>query len=211
MKNILCFGDSNTWGYNPRTKGRYPWGIRWTSKLQSLLGAGEYNVIEQGLCGRTTVYEDVFRPDRKGIDSLHKVLEQINRIDMVILMLGTNDCKKCYGNLASEIAEGIAACLDVILKYVAPENILLISPITLGDEVWRDEFDPEFDKESVQTSKELKYEYSKVAKQKEVCFLAASEHANPCEADQEHLDETGHARLADAIYNSIQLDSLKSA
>lgn len=211
MKNILCFGDSNTWGYDPETKERYPWGIRWTSRLQSMLETGNFSVIEQGLCGRTTVYEDIVRPGRKGIDSLRTVLEQIHGIDLVILMLGTNDCKKYYRNSASEIANGIADCLDLILEYVAPENILLVSPITLGNDVWKEEFDPEFDQESVQISKKLKYEYSKVAERKKVRFLAASEYASPSAADQEHMDETGHARLADAIYHYIQQFSLKSA
>lgn len=211
MKNILCFGDSNTWGYNPKTKGRYPWGIRWTSKLQNRLDTRDFNIIEQGLCGRTTIYEDISRPDRKGIDSLRKAFEQINKIDLVIIMLGTNDCKKYYRNSAQEIAKGIAECLDVILEYVAPENILLVSPITLGNDVWKDEFDPEFDIESVQTSKYLKYEYSKVATQKKVRFLAASEYAKPSVADQEHLDEIGHSKLASAIYNSIQHINLRSA
>lgn len=211
MKNILCFGDSNTWGFNPKTREQYPWGIRWTSKLQKMLETREFNVIEQGLCGRTTVYEDISRPDRRGIDSLRKVFQQINRIDMVIIMLGTNDCKKYYRNSAQEIAKGVSECLDVILEYVAPENILLVSPITLGNDVWKDEYDPEFDEESVQTSKYLKYEYSKVAVQKKVHFLAASEYAKPSVADQEHLDETGHAKLANAIYKHIQYINLKSA
>ncbi|MDD7403015.1 MAG: hypothetical protein PUH02_03620 [bacterium] len=132
------------------------------------------------------------------------MLEQNSEIDMVILMLGTNDCKKYYKNSAVEIAKGIADCLDIILEYVAPENVLLVSPILLGKDVWKDEFDPEFDKESVQISKKLKYEYSKVANQKKVHFLAASEYASPSVADQEHLDESGHARLADAIYDCIR-------
>lgn len=211
MKNILCFGDSNTWGYNPDTKGRYPWGVRWTSKLQNKLEPKEYNIIEQGLCGRTTVYEDISRPNRKGIDTLSEVLNNTNDIDYVIIMLGTNDCKKYYKNSAREIAKGVEKCLDVILEHVAPENILLISPITLGNSVWKDEFDPEFDIESVETSKYLKKEYIKVANEKNVNFLAASEYASPSKADQEHLDESGHTQLANAIYDSICKIDLKSA
>lgn len=63
-------------------------------------------------------------------------------------MLGTNDCKTYYGNSANEIANGVDQCLDLVLKYFSPEKVLLVSPIQLGEEVWRDEYDPEFIKKS---------------------------------------------------------------
>ena len=56
MKTILCYGDSNTYGYNPVTGGRWPEDIRWTGRLQQLLG-DEYKVIEEGCNGRTTMYK----------------------------------------------------------------------------------------------------------------------------------------------------------
>ena len=205
MQNILCFGDSNTWGYNPATKERYPWGVRWTSKLQEKLRSRDIKIIEQGLCGRTTIYEDISRPDKRGIDTLYTIFEEFDQIDSVIIMLGTNDCKKHYNHSSAEIAEGIAECLDVILKHVKPENVLLVSPIVLGENVWRDEFDPDFDLKSVYVSKYLKNEYKKVAKQKKVNFLAASDYALPSEIDQEHMDENSHHRLANAIYERVRV------
>ena len=97
MNNLLCFGDSNTWGYNPESGERYPWGIRWTSRLQEMLGRQGVRIIEEGLCGRTTVFEDRSRPDRRGIDALPGIFQKEKSIDAVILMLGTNDCKAAYG------------------------------------------------------------------------------------------------------------------
>lgn len=206
MKNILCFGDSNTWGYNPVTKDRYPWGIRWTSKLQEKLNNDEVHILEQGLCGRTTVFEDRTRPDRKGINTLKKIFSETKDIDSVIIMLGTNDCKTYYGNTEDEIAKGVEECLDLVLSYLSPEKILLVSPIQLGEEVWKDEFDPEFNRNSVLVSKRLKAAYEKVAKERNIHFLAASEYAGPSNSDQEHLDEKGHSALADAIFNSVKLN-----
>lgn len=204
MENILCFGDSNTWGYNPNTKERYPWGIRWTSKLQEKFSRDDVHIIEQGLCGRTTVFEDISRPARKGVNTLKEIFSKTNIIDSVILMLGTNDCKTYYGNTEQDIAEGVEQCLDLVLKYIAPEKVLLISPIQLGENVWKDEFDPEFNRNSVQVSKKLKDAYEKAAKKKNVHFLAASEYASPSDADQEHMDERGHSDLAEAIFNSVK-------
>lgn len=203
MKNILCFGDSNTWGYNPVNGERFSKDIRWTSRLQNRLDSEQINVVEEGLCGRTTVYEDQTRPNRKGIDSIVPAFSKNKDIDTVILMLGTNDCKTYYDNSAEEIANGVDRCLDRILEYVNPEDVLLISPIRLGDEVWRDEYDPEFNSESVNVSKHLKQEYLKVARKKKVHFIAASDYVSPSVTDQEHMDPEGHRVLADVIYDKI--------
>ena len=70
MKKVLCFGDSNTWGYNPSTKDRFPKEIRWTGILQGKLGSEDTKIIEEGLVGRTTVYEDEKRPGLRGIDNI---------------------------------------------------------------------------------------------------------------------------------------------
>lgn len=204
MRNILCFGDSNTWGYNPENKERFPVNIRWTGKLQKKLESSDIHIIEQGLCGRTTAFEDISRPDRNGVIALDKFFEKADHIDSVILMLGTNDCKTYFGNSEKEIADGVSKCLDLILKYVAPEQVLLISPIQLGENVWKAEYDPEFGVNSVLVSKRLREEYRKIAQEKGVHFLAASDYANPSEADQEHLDINGHKELAKAIYKSVK-------
>ena len=206
MKNILCFGDSNTWGYNPRTKERFPWGVRWTSRLQEKLDENNFHIIEQGLCGRTTVFEDETRPDRNGAITLEEIFSETNDIDSVILMLGTNDCKTYFGNTEIDITNGVEKCLDLVLQHIAPENVLLVSPIILGDDVWRDEFDPEFNRNSVVVSKKLKEQYEKLAKEKNVHFLAASEFAVPSVSDQEHMDEIGHSDLANAIFESVRRD-----
>lgn len=206
MKNILCFGDSNTWGYNPHTKGRFPQDIRWTGRLQEKLDEKNVHIIEQGLCGRTTVFEDETRPNRKGINTLKEIFDETSDIDSVILMLGTNDCKTYFGNTANEIAKGVEECLDLVLQHISPEKVLLVSPIVLGDEVWKDEFDPDFNVNSVAVSKNLKAAYEKVAKERNVHFLAASEYANPSVSDQEHMDEVGHSDLANAIFESVRRD-----
>lgn len=75
MKQLLCYGDSNTWGLIPGTKDRYSWGVRWTSILQEHLQKKDVRVLEEGLCGRTTVFEDCYRNDRRGLATLPFILE----------------------------------------------------------------------------------------------------------------------------------------
>ncbi|MBR3645305.1 MAG: arylesterase [Lachnospiraceae bacterium] len=209
MNQVLCFGDSNTWGYNPYTKGRYPVGVRWTSRLKDKLSGEHINILEEGLCGRTTIYEDETRPGRKGIDSIREIFNDNTNIDGVVIMLGTNDCKTYNNSSAKEIAHGIDDCLDIVLRHVSAENVLLLSPIHLGEKVWQEGYDTEFNKKSVVISKALKYEYKKVARRRGVHFLSASDYAVPSKVDQEHLNESGHRKLADIIYKKlIQMNSV---
>ena len=205
MKKVLCFGDSNTWGYNPSTKDRFPKEIRWTGILQGKLGSEDTKIIEEGLVGRTTVYEDEKRPGLRGIDNIIKIFESKKDVDIdaVVLMLGTNDCKTANHTTPKDIAGGIDRCLDIILKYVPAEKVLLISPIHLGEYVWKDEYDPAFNEGSVRVSKGLKKEYQRIARRRGVSFLAAADYVSPSSKDQEHLNEVGHSKLADIIYNKL--------
>ena len=119
MKSILAFGDSNTWGLVPgsKTLERYPDTVRWTGILQK--SVSDTRIIEEGLCGRTTVFEDALRPGRKGVASLSISLESQCPVDAVILMLGTNDCKAFYNVTPETIGLGIEQCVNEIEKYVS--------------------------------------------------------------------------------------------
>lgn len=202
MKRILCFGDSNTYGYIPDGSGRYGADIRWTGILQNKL-AGRAVVIEEGLCGRTTVFGDALRCGRRGADLLPVLLESHTPLDLVIMMLGTNDCKTVYGASAEVIGKGIRQLIGQIRTHAPKAEILLLSPIWLGEDVWRQEYDPEFCQESVLTSKRLKEIYRGIAEENHCLFLAASDVAQPSAIDQEHLDADGHGRLAAAVHEMV--------
>ena len=95
MRRILCFGDSNTWGYDPATGERFDEQTRWTGVLQAALG-GDYTVIEEGLNGRTTVWDDPIEGHKNGHEYLVPCLETHRPLDLVVLMLGTNDLKRRF-------------------------------------------------------------------------------------------------------------------
>ena len=204
MKHILAFGDSNTWGMIPGIKPpkRYPDNVRWTGILRKKCKNAK--IIEEGLCGRTVMFEDTLRPGRKGISALPHILEDSGSLDAAVIMLGTNDCKPVYKATADVIGSGIEQCLNVLEKHMAARSILLISPIYLGKNVWRDDKDPEFDPNSVELCRKLEAVYSLIANRRGVPFLAASDYASPNEADEEHLDETGHRLLAEAVYKKLK-------
>ena len=135
-KHILCFGDSNTHGYWAETDGRFDEEHRWTQLLQKKLGEG-YLVIEEGLSGRTTCFRDPTHEGMSGLDYIYPCLKSHELIDLLIIMLGTNDTKERFGASAQCIAIGMGR---LIKKAISVEecwrgrrpNILLVTPQNIG-------------------------------------------------------------------------------
>lgn len=207
MKNILCFGDSNTYGLKPDGSGRYDFNSRWPGILQHTLGA-DYHIIEEGLCGRTTIYDDPQRPYKNGKDFLLPLIESHRPLDLIIIMLGTNDCKSIYSLNEKEISDSLGELIHIIQSSPSSNNnlipeILILSPIHLKDGVWREELDIAFDKTSVEVSKRLSSKYHQLAKQYHCNYLNAANFAKASQIDAEHLDEYGHKQLADALVPEI--------
>ena len=208
MTDVLCFGDSNTWGYNPKDGSRFPWGVRWTSILQEQLKDQGIRVIEEGLCGRTTIFDDPLRQGRKGTELFPTLLETHGQPEQIVLMLGTNDCKTVFSASADVIGKGVVRLLEQAKRFSPDSKILLISPIFLGERVWEDGYDQEFSPESVEVSKKLEAVYEKVAGRYGKRFMRAADYASPSEADQEHMDGQSHKILADAIYRKLEAEIL---
>ncbi|MEG0168255.1 MAG: GDSL-type esterase/lipase family protein, partial [Ruthenibacterium sp.] len=138
MKNILCFGDSNTFGTNP-SGGRWERWERWTGKLQQLLGS-EWYVIEEGCGGRTTVWDDCLELHKNGREALPVSLATHKPLDFVIILLGTNDLKSRFNALPADVANGAGQLAQMVKDYdYGPDyrvpQVLLISPIELGADV----------------------------------------------------------------------------
>ena len=204
MKQVLAFGDSNTWGLVPASAGeRYPADVRWTGRLQKELESREIRILEDGACGRTTVFRDPVRQGLRGIDSILRYSGRKD-LDAVILMLGTNDCKKVFHASPEEIGRGLVQCIDAFEELVPADRILVISPLLLGEDVWRPDKDPAFDRQSVLTCRALREVYRSIAAERGNCFLAASDHASASIVDEEHMNAEGHERLAKAVREKLR-------
>ena len=203
MKQILCFGDSNTYGLIPGTKDRYDWDTRWSGRIGQRLWEDGCRIVEEGLCGRTTIFEDPLRDNRNGSRMLPALLETHQHADLIIVMLGTNDCKAAYGASAEMIGKGIEKIVGQIRGGAPDSKILLISPIWLGEKVWKPGYDPEFSEKSVAVSKHLAKVYRQIAEKENIAFLNAAAYAKPSAADQEHMDPENHRLLAEAIYQKV--------
>ena len=136
MKTILAFGDSLTWGYAPEGGGiRHPFATRWTSVLEAGLG-GQARVIAEGLNGRTTASDDfTAASDRNGVRILPTLLDTHQPLDLVVIMLGSNDIKTFMTGSAFAAANGMKRLAEIVSTFpyisgVAPQVLLVAPPLT---------------------------------------------------------------------------------
>ena len=203
---LLCFGDSNTWGHDPNGGGRFGRGVRWTSLLAERLG-GEWNLHEEGLCGRTAVFPDPFDADMGARDPLRIAVRTHRPLDLVLLMLGTNDLKRCFHASAYEIALGVEKLVQEI-RRLPPEDsgspdILLVSPILVGENIGETCFAEMFGPRAHTESRKLAAYYRDTAERCGCHFFDAAQAAAPSREDAVHLDEAGHRALAAALYGEV--------
>jgi lysophospholipase L1-like esterase len=201
MKAILCYGDSNTWGCPPGGVGRYSFEERWPGILQNYLGK-EYNVIEEGLCGRTTCFDDPTCSGRNGFASLTEVLRSHSPIRLLILMLGTNDLQSRYDLEAFTIAEGAGKLIQLAKENTPKSKILFVSPPHI---VNSDDLETlETFIGAVKKSRELAKHFQRVALQQECYFFDAATVSEASPIDGVHLDRNNHKLLADGIFKEIK-------
>ena len=143
MRTVLCYGDSNTWGCGAAQPegppGRYAPDVRWPGVLARELGAG-FRVVEEGLPGRTTAFDDPDEPHRNGADYLPPCLRSHAPLDLVVLMLGTNDVKGRIAATPEDVAAGAARLVDLVRESGcgtgggAPDVLLVCpAPVTLDE------------------------------------------------------------------------------
>lgn len=206
MKHVLCFGDSNTYGANPNG-GRWDIGERWTSVLGQLLG-DDYRIIEEGCSARTSVFSDDLEHSDVGELSLPIALKSHRPLDLVILMLGTNDMKHRFNLLPIDIAVGSARLVSMIKKFdygpfKAPQ-ILLVSPINIAEGIENSLDNSGFSADAVEISKSLAPFYKRFADSQGCMFLDASKYAKPSKIDLLHMDKDDHKALAQAMYDVLK-------
>lgn len=209
MKTILCYGDSNTHGYNPANGQRFPYDVRWTGLLQKMFGE-EAHVIEEGLNGRTTVWEDPIEGFKSGLSYLVPCLATHKPIDIFVLMLGTNDLKHRFSLTASEIANGCKTLIQTVkattyLEQGFVPKILLISPMVVPAAIGEHDFGGMFIGDSCEKrSLEFPKYYSKIASEEGCEFLDAAKLVFPSDLDHLHMDAKGHAAFAKGLFEKLQ-------
>jgi lysophospholipase L1-like esterase len=199
MKTILCYGDSNTWGYEPATGKRYPEDVRWPGVLARELGEG-FRVIEEALNGRTTVRDDPVEEYKNGKDYLRPCLESHAPLDLVIIALGVNDLKARLFASASDAADGAGVLVKIAQQSGAgPDGsrppVLLVAPPPVGVLT---ELALVF-AGAEEKSREFSRQYRRVAKKYGCALLDAGEVVRASDRDGIHLEADEHRRLGEAV------------
>lgn len=207
MKTIVCYGDSNTWGACPYTGKRYGSSIRWTGILQSVT-KNDCRIIEAGLNGRTTIYDEPDDFYLNGRAMLVPTLRQAEPVDLLILMLGTNDLKR---HTAFDATCGILQLVRMAKEQSAlfakgKPQILVVSPVTVEEPYFLTMADPQ---SHCNHGESLKFAelFHYAARSERVHFLDAATVAAPKaqpDGDGIHLDKEGHAELAKAILAEVE-------
>jgi lysophospholipase L1-like esterase len=199
MKRVLCYGDSNTWGYEPATGNRYPEEVRWPGVLARELGDG-FKVVEEALNGRTTVREDPVEENKNGKDYLRPCLESHAPLDLVIIALGINDLKARFFASASDAADGAGVLVNIsLLSGAGPEGgepaVLLVAPPPVG--VITDL--AQMFAGAQEKSRSFSRQYHRVAEKYGCVLLDAGEVVSTSDRDGIHLEADEHRKLGEAV------------
>ena len=202
-KHILCLGDSNTHGYCADPKDCADGGIRfnederWTCRLQAALGS-DYLVTEEGLSGRTTVFVDPIHESMDALSVLYPILKSHECIDLLIIMLGTNDVKERFAANEYVIGAGMERLIQraktIDCWGTKKPNFLVVAPPRIGDGF----HDAVMGNGCVERSRGVAEQFRIVAERNQVHFLNAAD----CEFNQVdfmHLTRKGHAQLAEKL------------
>ncbi len=218
-KRILCFGDSNTWGVIPRkeasdvTPNRYDLSTRWTSVMAHDLGS-DWEIIEEGLGGRTTIFKTDGEEYRLGISYLRPCLLSHRPLDYIAIMLGTNDLEP--GLHENDFDENdIAHGMEELIKIVAdsddcgidgqPPKILLIAPPPIRVSDTRPDISRKYGMQiGVAISWRLAPVYAELAKKYNIPFIDSAKYAKVSSIDGIHLTEASHPRLGRALANCFR-------
>lgn len=207
-KHIVCYGDSNTHGYRAADNGRYDENQRFTQLLGRILG-DDFLVIEEGLSGRTTSFEDPIHEGLSGLSYIYPCLMSHEPVDLLIIMLGTNDTKERFGASAACIALGLKR---LIAKAIATTDcwrnqspkILVVVPKNIGKEYENSQVAATMGRGCAEKSQELAAEFKKIAELMNCHYFDANTAVKENnQIDHMHLTEEGHKELAFALSEQI--------
>lgn len=199
MVTVLCFGDSNTWGFVPNENRRYKSSERWPGLIRQYLPE-EWHIAEEGQPGRTCLYDDSSCGFSSGLPALKAALKQ-HSPQVVIIMLGTNDLKASFDLSAEDISYSVAKLVEEIKSAgVEAWNILLVAPPPIHEQ---GSFARLFFSGKEESSKQLAYYYQQRAKELGCAFFDAGDVAFACPGEGIHWPAEAHAQMAKAVANKV--------
>ena len=200
MKKILCFGDSNTFGFIPLNGQRYSKNARWSGILAQELGA-DFVVVEDGLNNRTAFNSNPQSKQHCAISALKETIKQ--NFDIVILQIGINDSQFIYNTTEKSLEEGISALVEIIKNYNPKTKIVLLSPNIIQKQILKSPFNALFNETSIEKSKYYSKVYKKISEKYNIEFLDLEKIVKTSDIDGLHYEPAEHKKIAQAIKKII--------
>lgn len=203
MKKILCYGDSNTYGFTPETCGRYKKNERWSGILSTLLGT-DFEVIEEGMNNRTGFFKNSNGLMQSGSEYLPIVLGKYEKFDICILSLGTNDLQFFFDLDENMVEIGLTKLVQILRNSNQNMQIIIIPPVKIKANIINGMFVSQFDLNSVKRGEKVFHKYLEFAKKENCFYLDLNEFVTPSEIDGLHYDVKSHRIIAEKIANLIK-------
>lgn len=200
MKKVLCFGDSNTFGFIPESGKRYDKNTRWSGILAKR-AAEKFEIIEAGCNNRTAFTDNPAGFEQTGYKVLPTLLNK--DLDCVILAIGVNDLQIFYNPTLEEIKTGMRRLVDIVREHCPNAEIILVSPARLTDNIFNGYFRAMFDKMSIEKSQRLSEIYESIAKEKNCRFADWDKIVTVSPKDGLHLEPDAHKKIAEAMFESL--------
>ena len=200
MKKIVCFGDSNTYGFIPSSGKRYDENSRWSGILKKLLRE-EYEIIEAGCNNRTAFCDNPAGVNETGYKVLPSLLTP--DIDCVILAVGINDLQYLYNISMKDYESGLENLIGLVRTKLPRAKIILLSPSVITEDILNSYFAAMFDETSIEKSKQLSAIYERAARKENCKLLDLKKIASPSKTDGLHYEKIEHIKIANAIFDLI--------
>lgn len=200
---ILCYGDSNTFGFCPNDGSRYPKTIRWTGILAELLGE-QYSIIEEGCNNRNGFIKSTGNFIQNGKEYFSECIKKNPNFDILILALGTNDIQKFYDINEQIVNEGLSYYTDTLNKLDKQIRLILVTPVKISKNILNNYFAFQFDSVSIERSIWIQDLYYKFAANNNIELFDVNKYVTPSTIDGLHFDPNSHKIIANQLAEIIE-------
>ncbi len=196
MKNILCFGDSNTYGYNPKNGSRYNVNTRWSGRL------GNYHNVEEAGCNNRTAF--CINPGGDNLTGIKVIPKYLKRnFDFLIIQIGINDLQTNYNASLKDFETGMNKFFYIINDYCPNSNVIILSPCEIQENILNSNFKFLFDEQSIEKSKKIFPIYEKIAQQHKYQLLDLNKITEVSKLDGLHYEASQHEIISKTILNLL--------
>ncbi len=202
MKKILCYGDSNTFGFIPENCKRYDKDSRWSGILSEILKEN-YQVIEEGMNNRTGFFKNPEGLKQSGGEYLSVFLQNHRNLDICIISLGTNDAQFFYNLDENSTKNGLQNLIDSVREVNIKTNIIIVPPVKITENILHSGFSMMFNRESIDKINKVFPIFEQTAKENNCLYFDFNQITSPAQKDGLHYTKESHTIIANKLAEFI--------